>query len=80
MQIYPHSFLLPVFVVHHNIGRLLEDLAEHAELASQALYNDLRLSHYEMDELWTTVKKNRKRLSAKAQLQLRKVAPTSTLY
>jgi transposase-like protein len=65
---------------HHRdtIGRLLEDLAEHAELANQTLLRNLNLSQYEMDELWTTVKKNRKKLSITAQLQLRKVMPTST--
>ena len=65
---------------HHRdtIGRLLEDLAEHAELANQTLLRNLSLSQYELDELWTTVKKNRKRLSVIAQLQLRKVMPTST--
>ena len=66
---------------HHRdtIGRLLEDLAEHAELVNQTLLRNLGLSQYEMDEFWTTVKKNRKRLSVTAQLQLRKVTPMSTL-
>jgi transposase-like protein len=65
---------------HHRdtIGILLEDLAEHAELVNQTLLRNLGLSQYEMDEFWTTIKKNRKKLSITAQLQLRKVAPTST--
>jgi transposase-like protein len=65
---------------HHRdtIGNLLEDLAEHAETVNQTLLHNLSLSQYEMDEFWTTVKKNRKKLSITAQLQLRKVAPTST--
>ena len=65
---------------HHRdtIGVLLEDLAEHAELVNQTLLRNLGLSQYEMDEFWTTIKKNRKKLSITAQLQLRKVAPTST--
>ena len=65
---------------HHRdtIGNLLEDLAEHAEQVNQTLLRNLELSQYEMDEFWTTIKKNRKRLSITAQLQLRKVAPTST--
>jgi hypothetical protein len=65
---------------HHRdtIGNLLEDLAEHAELVNQTLLRNLELSQYEMDEFWTTVKKNRKKLSITAQLQLRKAAPTST--
>ena len=66
---------------HHRdtIGALLEDLAEHAELVNQTLLVNLGLSQYEMDEFWTTIKKNRKRLSITAQLQLKKVVPTSTL-
>jgi transposase-like protein len=65
---------------HHRdtIGTLLEDLAEHAELVNHTLLRNLELSQYEMDEFWTTIKKNRKKLSITAQLQLRKVAPTST--
>jgi transposase-like protein len=66
---------------HHRdtIGNLLEDMAEHADEVNNTLLHNLSLSQYEMDELWTTVKKNRKRLSITAQLQLKKVAPTSTL-
>jgi hypothetical protein len=65
---------------HHRdtIGNLLEDMAEHAEQVNKTLLRDLNLTQYKMDELWTTVKKNRKKLSLTAQLQLRKVAPTST--
>lgn len=65
---------------HHRdtIGRLLEDLAEHAEQVNGTLLRGLGLSQYEMDEFWTTVKKNRKRLSVTAQLQLRRVTPGST--
>ena len=65
---------------HHRdtIGNLLEDMAEHAEQVNKTLLCDLKLTQYEMDELWTMVKKNRKKLSLTAKLQLRKVAPTST--
>ncbi len=65
---------------HHRdtIGRLLEDMAEHAEQVNKTLLCNLNLTQYEMDELWTTVKKNRKKLSLTAQLQLKKVVPTST--
>jgi transposase-like protein len=65
---------------HHRdtIGRLLEDLAEHAEQVNGTLLRGLGLSQYEMDEFWTTVKENRKRLSVTAQLQLRRVTPGST--
>ncbi len=66
---------------HHRdtIGNLLEDMAEHADQVNNTLLVNLGLSQYEMDELWTTVKKNRKKLSITAQLQLRKVASTFTL-
>src|SRR3990170_6365239 len=65
---------------HHRdtIGNLLEDMAEHAEHVNKTLLHDLNLTQYEMDELWTMVKKSRKKLSLTAQLQLKKVAPTST--
>jgi transposase-like protein len=65
---------------HHRdtIGNLLEDMAEHAEQVNKTLLCNLDLSQYEMDELWTTVKKNRRKLSMTAQWQLRKVASTFT--
>lgn len=65
---------------HHRdtIGNLLEDMAEHAEHVNKTLLRNLNLAQYEKDELWITVKKNRKKLSLTAQLQLKKVAPTST--
>ncbi len=65
---------------HHRdtIGRLLEDMAEHAEQVNKTLLCKLNLTQYEMDELWTTVKKNRRKLSITAQMQLKKVAPTFT--
>lgn len=64
---------------HHRdtIGRLLEDMAEHAEQVNKALLSNLNLTQYEMDELWATVKKNRRKLSITAQLQLKKAASTS---
>ena len=64
---------------HHRdtIGNLLEDVAEHAEQVNKTLLCNLNLTQYEMDELWTTVKKNRRKLSITAQLQLKKVASTS---
>ena len=65
---------------HHRdtIGNLLEDMAEHAEQVNKTFLRGLNLTQYEMDELWTTVKKNRKKLSLTAQLQLKKAASTST--
>lgn len=65
---------------HHRdtIGRLLEDLAEHAEQVNGYLIEDLGLTQFECDELWSTVKKNRRRLSTTAQLGLKKVMLGST--
>jgi transposase-like protein len=64
---------------HHRdtIGRLLEDMAEHAEEINDMLIRDLRLGQFELDELWTTIKKSRKKLSVKAELGLKKVMPGS---
>lgn len=64
---------------HHRdtIGRLLEDMAEHAEEINDMLIRNLRLGQYELDELWTTIKKNRKKLSVKAEIGLKKVMPGS---
>lgn len=58
---------------HHRdtIGNLLNDLAEHAERLTGYLVHDLGLKTYEVDELWTTVKKNKRKLSAQATNGLR---------
>lgn len=65
---------------HHRdtIGRLLEDLAEHAQKMNDKLIHDLGLTQFECDELWSTVKKNRKKLSTTARLGLKKVMPGYT--
>jgi transposase-like protein len=65
---------------HHRdtIGRLLEDMAEHAEQMNNYLIKNLSLTPLECDELWSTIKKNRKRLSVTAQLSLKKVMHGST--
>lgn len=65
---------------HHRdtIGRLLEDMAEHAELMNEYLIENLGLSPFECDELWSMVKKNRRKLSTVAHLSLKKVMPGST--
>lgn len=62
---------------HHRdtIGRILEDMAEHAKMVIDHLINDLGFTPVECDELWSTLIKNRKRLSTKARLELRKVMP-----
>lgn len=65
---------------HHRdtIGRLLEDLAEHAMKVSDNLIREVGLGQFEVDEMWTTVKKSRRRLSLIAQLGLKKVMRGST--
>lgn len=65
---------------HHRdtIGRLLEDMAEHAEEVNNYLIRDLGLTPFECDELWSTVKKNRRRLSETARMGLKKVMHGST--
>ena len=59
---------------HHRdtIGRLLEDMAEHAESMNELLIDKLGFGQFELDELWGMVKKNRRKLSATAQLGLRR--------
>jgi len=60
---------------HHRdtIGRLLEDMAEHAEEMNAYLTKNLGLTPFECDELWGRVKKNRKTLTPAAQIGLKKV-------
>jgi len=60
---------------HHRdtIGRLLEDMAEHAQQMNNYLIKNLNLTPFECDELWDMVKKNRKRLSVMAQMGLKKM-------
>ena len=60
--------------IHRDtIGRLFEDLAVHAEFVNDILLNEIKLGQFEVDEMWTTIKKNRKMLSGEAQIQMRKV-------
>ena len=50
--------------VHRDtISSLLHDLASHAKEMTQHLVHDLGLSTYEVDEIWTFIKKNLKDLS-----------------
>jgi hypothetical protein len=65
---------------HHRdtIGRLLEDMAEHAEVMNAYLIKNLGLTPFECDELWSFVKKNKKTLSPAAQIGLKKVMHIST--
>ena len=64
---------------HHRdtISKLLEDLALHAEPMTEYFLKDVKLTPFEVDELWSTVKKNKKELSPKALEQIMKVTSGS---
>ena len=65
-------------ITGHNrdtIGQLLEDLALNAEMVNSILLEDVKLGQFEVDEMWTFVKKNKRKLSQKAQIQMSKVMP-----
>lgn len=66
---------------HHRdtISRLIEDMAEHAEKMNEYLTEELSLTPIECDELWTFVKKKKRKLSEMARIKLEKVmrGPTS---
>ncbi|MDG6219662.1 MAG: hypothetical protein QCI00_09525, partial [Candidatus Thermoplasmatota archaeon] len=60
---------------HHRdtIGRVLDDIAVHAELMNEYLIKDLGLTPLECDEFWSFVKKNKRTLSPAAKIGLNKV-------
>lgn len=66
---------------HHRdtISRLLEDLALHAEMMNDFLLHEVQLGQFEVDEMWSFIKKNRRKLSKDARDQIMKVmhGPTS---
>jgi transposase-like protein len=53
---------------HHRdtISRLLDDLANHASFVNDILLNDIEVGQFEVDEMWSFIKKNRRRLIKKA--------------
>lgn len=65
---------------HHRdtISRLLEDLAIHAEFMNEILLNEIKLGQFEVDEMWSFVKKNKRKLTKRAQLGLERVIYGST--
>ena len=65
---------------HHRdtISRLLEDLALHAEMMNDILLQEIHIGQFEVDEMWSFIKKNRRTLSKEAQKQLSKVMHEST--
>lgn len=62
---------------HHRdtIGKLLEDLALHAEMVNSLLIQEVKLEQFEVDEMWTFIKKKKRKLSREAQVQMSKVMP-----
>jgi len=56
---------------HHRdtIGHLLEDLALHAEMVNSILLHEVGLGQFEVDEMWSFIKK--KKLSQEAQRERR---------
>ena len=60
---------------HHRdtIGRLIDDLAKHASMVNDVLLNEVKLDTFEVDEFWTFVKKNKRKLSQEAEYNLSKV-------
>ena len=56
-----------------------DDLAEHAEEVNDFLTKGLGCSEYEVDEFWTTVKKNRKTAAQKIHFSREKAKRGATL-
>jgi transposase-like protein len=52
---------------HHRdtISRLLDDLAVHASFVNDILLNEIEVGQFEVDEMWSFIKKNRRGLSKK---------------
>lgn len=63
----------------NTVGAWLDNLANHAMQITDFLVDNLGLSTYEVDEFWTTVKKNKKKLSPAAQQGIAKVMRGRTL-
>ena len=54
---------------HHRdtISQLLEDLALHAEMVNSILLQEVKLEQFEVDEMWTFIKKNKKKVESGSQ-------------
>ena len=66
-----------VHVHRDTISRLINDLGNHAREMTQFLVHDLGLKTYEVDEIWTIVKKNRDARNKKSTISLERVKPSS---
>jgi transposase-like protein len=62
---------------HHRdtISQLLEDLALYAEMVNSILLQEVKLEQFEVDEMWTFIKKNKRNLSQEAQNHMSRVMP-----
>ena len=56
----------------NTVGAWLNNLANHAAEVTEYLVDNLNLSTYEVDEFWTSVKKNKKTLSPKVRREIAK--------
>lgn len=56
----------------NTVSAWMNNLAEHAMEITNLLVKDLGLSTYEVDEFWSTVKKNKKRLTPTARQEIAK--------
>lgn len=65
---------------HHldTIRNLATDVAEHCEAATDFLLKDVKLGIHEIDEFWSFVKKNKKKLSPATLKTMNKVMRTLT--
>ena len=56
----------------NTIGDWLDNLARHASQMTQYLIQDVGLRQHEVDELWTFIKKTKRKLSTQAKIGLSK--------
>ena len=65
---------------HHRdtIGNLMVDIGEHAKSMNEYLIKNLKLSQMECDEFWTFLKKNKRKLTPKAEIALKSVMRGAT--
>jgi len=61
-----------------TIANLARDIAEHCELVTDWLLHDVGLSPIEVDEMWSYVKKNKKKLKGSTLRTMNKVMRTLT--
>ena len=62
----------------NTICAYVELIAEHCEKFNDFLLKDVKLGVHEIDELWSFVKKNKRKLSPRASRMLKRVTRTAT--